>query len=227
MYTHWQNLTGRSGFWKARRWFMWEKLGIEFEWMFGPYAHDHHFQLNIGGEESDKLALNIGLHHLFNIWIVLSGQWLAKLPYRQYNTGFSTCDGYVFLYLWSPVVHCSTDERRKILFDPLDVLCGRSKYSKRTINTYHDVPIDLPDSTYFADIELFESTWKRPRWPFPLRIIRASIDVKEGIPVPPRGYFAELNGMSEDAVYSLTLTASTLDEAIQHTISHILEDRRK
>lgn len=82
----------------------------------------------------------------------------------------------------------------------------------------------MPEHPYPATVRLFESTWKRPRWPFARRMVRAEIEVEGGIPHPGKGENSW--DCDDDATYSLTCQARTAEDAVAKLVGSVLRDRR-
>ncbi|HXI16285.1 MAG TPA: hypothetical protein VNM48_07925, partial [Chloroflexota bacterium] len=75
---------------------------------------------------------------------------------------------------------------------------------------------------------IFESTWGRRRWPhWPLtrRMVRADVQVPEGVPHPGKGENAWDCG--EDATYALTCAEQTPEAAVGRLVESVLRDRRR
>ncbi len=47
------------------------------------------------------------------------------------------------------------------------------------------------------------------------------------IPVPARGFVSEMLGDDEDAIYSMSTSASTLEEALEKVKASVLRDRER
>lgn len=105
---------------------------------------------------------------------------------------------------------------------PLDTLLGRHRYTTRDLSIT-PVRIPLPERVYDGTVRLLESTWQRPRWPWPKRLIRAEVSVPDGVPIPGKGESSYDQG--QDAVYSLTTPASTVPVAIAALVRDVLDTR--
>ena len=109
-------------------------------------------------------------------------------------------------------------------FNIPDGLFGCAGYSDKVLSE-HKAHVYLPEGSYEVDITLSLSTWKRPRWPFPKRVYRAEIRSESGIPVPGKGESSWDCG--SDAVYSLTLPAKDVQEAVAAMTRSVLKTRNR
>lgn len=109
-------------------------------------------------------------------------------------------------------------------FNPTDFLLGDEDYNKREIETVDRV-VEMPEGPYPVTVTMFESTWKRPRWPRARRMVRAEVKAERGIPHPGKGENAW--DCDEDATYSSTSPASNPDEAVESLRAYVLDRRRR
>lgn len=107
-------------------------------------------------------------------------------------------------------------------FSPVNWLLGRRQYSTVELERRR-VRLSFPEGTYDAEIILTEDTRKRPRSPFVRRIKRAEIKVELGVPVPGKGENSWDCG--EDAIYSLTTPAISVNEAIGKFVADVYRTR--
>ena len=111
-----------------------------------------------------------------------------------------------------------------ISFSPIDVLFGKSKYSKRDIEAVtRTVAIDGVE--HVLDIRLFESIFKRPRWPWAKRIMRADINPRVPVTIPGKGENSWDCG--DDAIHSLTTPCDSVDEAVVKFVADVLKARKR
>jgi len=113
--------------------------------------------------------------------------------------------------------------RRQGAFHPIDFIFGRTTYSEIPISD-HKVEIPMPEAVYPATVRLVEAQWRRPRWPFVwYRVRRAEVTPDKGIPFPGKGENSWDCG--EDATYSLTCVASTVEESIGKMVESVMRSR--
>lgn len=127
--------------------------------------------------------------------------------------GFHWSEGRLFIKLWDdPMEWCKTDPWWwSFSVCPADLLLGKPAYSRRTLDTGKR-SLTFPEKTYDVKIEITEDSWKRPRWPWPRKIVRTHSEVEGGIPIPGKGT-TDYN-CGPDAIYSLTSPGTTFDDAL-------------
>jgi hypothetical protein len=239
---HWHWINGNriddkvigSGFWAGRGWLYLNEDGghqqktIHVEWYFGKHARHTSMEMGTDFVMERQLNFNIGLWHLFCFYLSIAHpifpSWTYKHGDRQ--IGLRVFDGALWIDLWrNDDGWNSKDWRtRPIVIHPMDILFGRDKHSERNL-TVHEVNVSLPDGQYPAHIQMVLSEWRRPRWPFVKRIKRAHIDMKKPIPVPGKGENSW--DLDDDAIFSMTCPANTVEEAISHVVESALRDRRR
>lgn len=247
MHLHWQNLNtrshGRTGS-PLRHGRAWWRIGrghINWEWSL--LRADCRAGITVGGEEDFGFHWSLALP-VFSIYLTIAGfrpvVWLAKslLPKTKEKYGglhgyedereiyFRIHDWTIWWTLWrNPMAGWSREVSRfrDGNFKPLDLLLGKVDYSKRTLKTVETF-VPMPEGAYPATVELFESTWKRPRW-FASRLVRADVKVEKGIPFPGKGENSYDCGI--DGLHGLTTKADTIEEAIAATVESALRSRRR
>jgi hypothetical protein len=135
-------------------------------------------------------------------------------------------EGSLNVHLWSdPMEWRSRDPWWwSFTINPADLILGRRQYSERVLR--EDVrPLVMPERAYPVEIKLVEATWKRPRWFFPEKIVRAHIEIEGGVPVPGKGENSWDCG--EDATFGLTCPANTFDEALSKLYASVMRDRER
>lgn len=101
---------------------------------------------------------------------------------------------------------------------PLDVLLGRHVMTSEVIFAEDDL-VMLPEKHYPCTVEVTVDTWKRPRWPFPLRLVRFTVAVEGGVPVPGKGENSWDCG--KDATHSLSGCFESADPAFARALPFI------
>lgn len=245
MKTHWQNLnrdrdTNRvigPGFWYGRRWFDFDpdndihKREARIEWTFG--AHAHHTMLEVATDfvNERELCFNIGMWHLFCLYFSVSLPFFPSWSYEHGDRqiGIRVFDGAIWIDLWRnddewrPKTHW-WQRQKPIVIHPMDILFGREKHTQHSLSI-NDILITMPEGDYPATIEMYISKWKRHRWPFARYIKRANVELERPIPVPGKGENSW--DLDDNAIYSLTCKAETIEEAISQTIQSALRDRKR
>lgn len=229
---HWQNLSnedehgqGRGIPWHGRAWWNWtDRWGIKWEWVFKAAARAG-VSVEIDQEDGAGFSIRLFLFALY-VHLVFPGSYrLMKNGSREIELRYN--DRALWWNLWrDPMGEWSRRVPRwrhgSFHFD--DFFLGRAEHSERDIRT-ETVPIPLPEGTIRATVRLYESTWKRKRWPFPKRLRRAEITPEKPAPVPGKGENSWDCG--PDAIYGMTTTASSSAEAVGHFVESVLRTRRK
>jgi hypothetical protein len=158
-------------------------------------------------------------------------QWLSRTTARKgekhgngRTIGFSWIDGTLMVDLWNDPMEWRAVDPKWWHFSitPLDLFLGRAKYSERILQEgIRQLP--LPERSYDVKITISESSWKRPRWPWPHKIVRTNAEVEGGIPVPGKGT-ADYN-CGDDAIYSQTSPGATFDAAITGLFKSVMYAR--
>lgn len=216
---HSQNLTNDekySRFWHGRAWLSFQEGEVEFhwEWLLGRQDFCHAY-IEVGGGEDD-LSIGLALPYLPAIWFHINTPWTKFKKERSLSLEFHHSG--IWWKLWVPrhEWNSETPRWRDGNFYFVDFFLGERQHTREDLGT-NRITISLPEGNYEGICTIFRSTWKRPRWPWPLVLIRADIEMEKSIPIPGKG---------DDAIHSLTTTASTIPEAREALIKMVL-DRRK
>lgn len=194
---HVQNLTedrfGRFGpLWKEGRGWWHTPLGVfHLSWAIPSRFCFAGFQIGGGDGETFETEFACGLFALWFSWTAPWRSWRTWYP-RSYRLAIH--DGTLWCQWgtneWGDFLPGPDWQQlpwwRRWNFNPADFILGRKRHSTVDLRTeYADVP--TPEGLHPASIRFFESTWKRPRWPWRERLIRADIELRRPIPVPGKG----------------------------------------
>jgi hypothetical protein len=243
----WQNLSEKKPkqpLWKnGRAWLHIAEKCVTIEWNVGkgwPLAH-----INIGGGDGDnKISLSLSFPFIGFYHIAFEGfvprKYFPKVYRKNYahpgemwnapverQIGISINDGYVFISLWeNPDEWNKTDPWWwKFSFNPADIILGHQKYSEKELLTTTEM-IPLPEASYAATVRIVESKWKRPRWPWPMRMLRAKITPSN--PIPTHAGKGENSwDLDDDYLYDMTCQANTPKEAAQKVADSVMRERRR
>jgi len=232
----------------------WTKVCIVIGWKFEPQWCL--LMLDLGGGDSNKdIGFSIGIPLIGHFYITferLLPKWLQptkrthKYGYigekfqrldemwdmpMERQIGVRVFDQAIWISLWDDPMEWSNKDPWwwEFTIKPLDILFGRSKYSSIDLNVHNNVAVHLPEAIYPVKVHVFESTWKRPRWPIAKKMIRCRvepIDQKHGIP-SHAGKGENSWDMDDDATFSMTVPVSSAREAITHFEKSILDDRER
>lgn len=253
MYWHWQNLNDKpggrqgSGLLHGRAWFYpWhrrgsdESMGACFSvcWnLFSPSCHARFKVEPHGGDESFSCSFAIpfiiALYFGFEgfKWIDALALWL--LPRREGDRrwweGRECALSVHHATIWWSVWHTAdswesgTPWWQYGCFHFWDFLAGKPKYSSRILSE-HAVELAFPEGVYSAKVQLKEAQWVRARW-FTQRWCNAEVTLEKPPAVPGKGENSWDCG--EDAIYSLSCPAATLEEAMAKYTEAVYNSRRR
>lgn len=234
----WQNLTDRKreGHYEGsilRHGRAWLRLGtydkgLKFNWEWVFWTLRFSLGVTVDGGDED-LTFSLGLPGVQLYWSVAG---IFPRKWKSWGFGRDTSirifDWGIWFNIWRDESGWSSKAKwwqtRAFAFHPIDFFLGRDKASHRDLEE-RDVQIAMLEKTYDINVKIQEWTWKRPRWPFAKKLLRARVEPKIPVPVPGKGT-AEYN-CGEDAVHSSTFCASTIDEAVAKFTADLLETRGK
>lgn len=227
---HWQNLKPDAPWWKhGRAWSHLPQHVIGLEWVAGTRAFGAGASVQFSSTLDKSFLLHIAIPWLLSLFISVTGwRWVRHLPgvdYRGWQTGtrelsLTVHDNALRVTLWDDP---DKYPRRGFTLHFDDFFLGRAKYSETKIDA-GVTGVTMPEGTYRATYELFVSQWKRPRWPWPERVRRGRIAVKNGVPVPGKwdSDFAE----DEDAIMDMTAKVETVDALVAAFRESVERDRQ-
>lgn len=243
-----QNLSdGEQPLWRHGRGWLWLNGRCVFsaEWNPGTrYFCTLHVDWG-GGENGRDLSLTfgfpfVGFYHaslddFLPEWAV-DGYYVEsmsrpgtkfKMPVNR-KIGLSVHDGTIWFSLWENPMEYRHDQPRwwAFNFNPADFFFGRAKYSQVDSQPVETV-VNLPEGAYPVTVTLFESTWKRARWPWPRKMIRARVDCGEqGIPAHA-GKGENSWDLEDDITYSMTCPETTVEGAVKRLTVSVLSERAR
>ena len=106
----------------------------------------------------------------------------------------------------------------------LDVFLGRAKYSAVELEKV-ETSIPMPERSYPCTVTMQRAEWRRPRWPFVRRVLRAEVEIPGGVPHPGKG--TESYNCGDDGLYGLTAPAQSVEDAIGMCVANVLDKRRR
>jgi hypothetical protein len=244
---HWwrQNLKKEDStkhWWYQRgRWWLYrmpEEQNVgSFGWSLAIPGHHPGVQFGATPQDDEPFQFHLGLG-LFDLWLDADSKSLRRLCNRltPVHKGYSFHDsreislrffgGAVWWTVWMDQDESSsTDPKwRRGSWHPLDTFFGRHKYNEQALGRQQAI-IHMPEGEYSATVELFMSTWKRPRWPWAKSVQRATIAVEN----PPQfaGKGENSWDMDDDAIYEMTMPATTIAEAVAAYTATVLRNRER
>jgi hypothetical protein len=243
---HWQNLNE-----KGREDVKGSILRNGRAW-FKPFTGNRRHELSFNCQWvlwSKRISVGLGLAdyenavsfhiclYLFSFYFNLEysplERWLEEKTKRKdekygngRTIGFTWMEGSLMVDLWNdPMEWRSRDPKwQSFSINPMDILLGRRKHASRTLAKEMRL-LTMPEKAYPVVIELKEDSWKRPRWLWPDKIVRAHIEIEGGVPVPGKGENSYDCG--EDATYGLTCPAKSFDEALSKLYATVMQSRER
>lgn len=246
---HWQNLNQRkngsmgTGWRAGRAWFRpfgYEDVRnrcISFEWSLAQKSWAGVTCSLFAGDLNRDVKFAIGFWWA-SFYFALKGFLPERLGWPRHSweheTGFQIWPAfgcvsgpsfYIGLhYAGSDCWDCGGWKGGRWVWYPLDFLLGEHQFSERELLTESAV-VRMPEREYPVTVRLTEAIWKRPRSLWPLRINRAHIECESGIPIPGKGENSWDCG--DDATYSLTCPAATVEDAVESLRVIIVERRAR
>jgi|SRR5882762_3349961 len=223
---HWQNLKkedGSRGWVNGRGWLHIGNAVFGCQWVIP--SNNFGISFSIGEGEYQLLgSMGCGLFAFY--WHLEGVRWLYKYLGDTREISLRFFGGAMWWHIWQDPDEWRSDDPkwRRGTFRPIDFILGRDKYSFQD-KASEERTIAFPEGTYAAKIRLFTSTWKRPRWHWARTIERAEVDVKGGVPIPGKGENSW--DLDDDAIYSLTTPATSVDEAIEKFVKTVNNRRLK
>lgn len=235
-----------------RNWLhLWSKT-ISLEFLLFPRRATCAATLEFNAHGEKDMQLYLAFPYLFTLFLGFTGFIPAKyLPhywvkgfksYRPHEgmvehapfrmpvprqIGFRIFDNALWVSIWEDDMDSSHNKWwSRFVIRPDRILLGREQYSKIDLSTEQAI-LTLPEGAYPVSVTIFESTWKRQRWPWPRKMIRAEVDCGErGIP-SHAGKGENSWDLDDDATFSMTCPETTIEGAVQRLQTSILRDRER
>lgn len=240
MYFHWQNLNeGRTDSEgntplgipnHGRAWFRRdepnERTTFRVEWNL--WSHFCGVKLGIDPSNGD-----ITLHCSFppvSLWFSVEALGVYRLAeklglkYDGRDISFSVHDWSLWWCLWKDDDSWSRDTPRwrQGSFNIPNWFLGKQEYQQRVLSEEEAV-IPLPEENYPAHIKIVERKWWRARWPWARVRVGAEVELKKPIPIPGKG--ENSYDIDDDAIYSSSMPATSVAEAIGKLVSSAMSTR--
>ncbi len=242
----WDTRSGAKGpLWKHGRARLWLRLtptqrtgrreawSVGIAWHFGGRSCRASLTIGDWGDDTD-IGLSFAIPGIA-LWLDVEGiipsRWRPK---DGRDLGFFVGDGSIFVKLWcslhdwesrKPFRHPSSSKRQPVLH-VTDWLLGKTRHTERAMGTDRAL-LTLPEGEYPVMVTFTEHTWKRPRWWRVRTVVRANIQVlaESGVPIPGKG--ENDYDLEEDAIYSVSTPASTIEQAITALEASVRRDRAR
>lgn len=172
-------------------------------------------------EHNVTLALHLGLFSLY-LWLERA-EWVERLPGVRWAGNYD--NGARELYIgahhgalwWRLWLHPDRGPGCTWRFGAWYPL-GREHVTNAG-HRHYEAALELPEGYYAVKVITF-TTWTRRRWlPLRYRVTRrATVEIEDGVPIPGKE-------LGEDAIFSYTMPANSVAEALEATRSEIIRDR--
>jgi hypothetical protein len=203
-----------------------ERLSFRAEWHWLAWRW-FHVGVELGGWGDDNFTLAM-CPSVFSFYLSADGlpKWLRRwLPEEERECSIAVHDGCVWINPWARVDEWRSKDpwwHKGLVLHVDDWLRGRAEYSAEVLQE-RDVLIPMPEGAYPATGKLERCTWSRARWRS-LVLKRVTIKVSNGIPHEGKGENSWDCG--EDATYSITCPADTIEDGIGKLVASVLESRK-
>ncbi len=230
---HSQCLDKQGRMWRyGRAWLHWPGNSIGVCWDL--FSSSCGFRIAFSDIADDAIDVWILVPFLFSLYFHLSrANWVNRLPGVKWTGKWGSGEREIYIRfhgwalwwtLWRNDNEHKSHDWRDSNFHFDDFFLGRKNYSE-TERIAHEAFVEMPEGYYPAKVELFTSTWKRPRWPWPKSINRADVQIEGGIPIPGKGENSW--DIEDDAIYGLTCPSGTVEEALSSIRESAMRDRRR
>jgi hypothetical protein len=161
------------------------------------------------------------------IWLHVENilpRWLTR---RAGKCGVEVHHSGIWLSLW--VDEMGWDRRwpwwkKTQSWYPLDTLFGAWQYRAQQLDSCQ-LRLVLPEGHYRVTAVMYAEQWKRTRWPFVKRSVRADLTPDRPIPIPGKGENSW--DQEEDAIFEMTTRAPTPLRALAHLRENVLRRRER
>jgi hypothetical protein len=214
-------------------------ININWEWVLGKFALSASF--GFCKSEDRGVSFSFAIPFLLTLYVTLAGgpfAWLAiaVLPKKwNFDTGENRTIGF-YIHDWAIWWTVWRDRMaswsraiprwRQGSWHPLDTFLGLSKYSERPFYE-GEIVVPMPERSYRGKIVLSEDSWKRPRWPFAQRLVRAKVDMLDGEQIPEPGKGENSYDCGEDAMYGWGGPCKSVSEAVGKIVESVTRTRSK
>jgi len=222
----WSHKDRRASLGSGRWWLHWGRTVFNIEWYLGRGAKHCHALVKLPSEEP-SFGICLGIPWLFDFYFSFDSPKVGfRWPKRGRHIGVRVFAHKIWLSLWDdPMAHNHNDPWWwSITISPLDILLGKTSSEKTFVKGY-TVEIPMPEDIYTAAVNVYEYTYRRPRWPFPKKRLVSHVDLSPPIPVPGKGTCSY--NIGEDAVYSLGTAKQRPYEVVGAVVQSVMRDRLK
>lgn len=199
-----------------RWWFHWGKTIWHYEGYLFKKAHHNSVGIDLGGDENDVM-IHFGIKGLFGFYFGVEGLFPRKLmdklfKYTTRSYGVSLIEEYISIDFHRDDMGYSDGWRGyHEMIDWKTILFGKQSYEKQVLESQRKY-IKMPEGNYIATVETFKSTWTRKRFIKPTTLIR--YEITPDIPIPEPGKSENGWDIDDDALFSSTVNANSVEDAL-------------
>lgn len=214
---------------KHRWWMHWGKTVWRYEGYLFKNACHNSIGINLGGDEND-FTFHWGIKNLFNFYIGVENFFPKKLMEKLfgYDTriyGISFFEKYISIEFHRDDFGLSDGWKGyHKMIDWKTILFGKEKYKSEEIRRYLD-HVKMPEGNYPCEVIHTEATWTRRRFVKPVKITR--FEVIPDIPIPEPGKGETGWDIDDDALYSTTIQADSVKEALDRVAQSVMKTRTR
>lgn len=212
-----------------RWWFHWGRTTWHYEGYLLKKANHNSVGIDLGGDENDCM-IHFGIKGFFTFYFGVEGFFPRKLMKKLFNYttrhyGISLFEEYISIDFHRDDMGYSEGWKGyHKMIDWKTILFGRQTYEKRDLGNERRY-VEMPEGKYLATVNTFQSTWTRKRFIKPKTLIR--YEVTPDIPIPEPGKGENGWDIDDDALYSSTLHANSIDEALKNVAESVMKTRIK
>lgn len=214
----------------GRAWLHWPTNSVGIEWGLFDWACG--FSITFDSCHDEAIQLHLAIPFLFSVWLSLTRcDWVKYLPGVKWSGKYGSGEREINLrvhswaFWWNLWTYPgeSYDRWNEGCFHIDDFFLGRNEHSESP-REHYDTFLEMPEGAYPVTVELYTSTWTRKRCPWIRRSVRrAKIEIEGGVPVPGKG--ENSYDCDDDAIFSSTAPAASVDEALRALKESVLHDR--
>lgn len=203
---------------------------IGLEWAFF-WNSSTAIGMTVGGEED--LSLHIAIWRLFSFHLsvnqIIPRKWRRDLKWWDKSWGRTTdiriFDGHIWFNIFNDTTGWNSKNKwQEFNFSFEDFFLGKTRHSKKVMDT-GITRLAFLEGSYAVKWEKVAHEWRRPRW-FTQRLVRYNLDMKDRpIPVPGKGENSW--DLDDDAIYSTSVVANNLSEALAKLTESVLRTRER
>jgi len=224
-----------------RLWIYIKDSCLTIESHFLKRAHHCSIGLDLNSGDGDEITANLCLPWLFSIYISFASRALRRLMPGEWTDGsikpgekfwmpterqigVRIFNGVIWVSLWENPMesNCTDPWWWSFNIKPVDFLFGKERIVAEKVLDERLVKVRFPEAIYDVSFKLFRRWDKRPRWKSK-RFDICRIEMDPPIPVPGKGENAW--DIGEDAIWSISCNATSIDQAVIKLLDSVNRSR--